>query len=294
MSVLVVSWILTLLSMFSLSFNEEVRSDLRLTRFQAEEAQARALARSGVAIARGVLRETGKNEWDAPVEGWDRNPELFRRLRLGDGFVSVGRHEGQGPNMEAVYGVEDENRRIPLHLVDRELLERLPGMSPEAIEAVLSHVESGGRMPWLAPGLEGEALASIRAYLSGGEAGGVNINTAPQAVLVALGLPKSCVRKVLERRNGPDGRVGTEDDEPFTSLLVPTGGVAELELDSDEAARLSILAREEALVVTSGTFRVRSRGWVAGRKSCAEIEAILKRTETGTLEIVDWRESWQS
>ena len=42
MTVLLVSWVLTLLSLFSLTFNREVRADLALTDWRSEEVQAAA------------------------------------------------------------------------------------------------------------------------------------------------------------------------------------------------------------------------------------------------------------
>jgi len=55
----------------------------------------------------------------------------------------------------------------------------------------------------------------------------VNVNTAPFAVLrVLLGGDEGLARQVIERRSGPDGQEGTEDDTPFRNPAeIPGAGL---------------------------------------------------------------------
>ena len=119
--------------------------------------------------------------------------------------------------------------------------------------------------------------------------GKVNINTAPEKVLeVVIGeefdeLPG----KILAFRNGDDEEPGTEDDRIFqtveaivTQLRSPlaSGG-----LGADEMARLNdLVVNKKIFKVTSGTFRIVSRGTAVGGKVNKTIEAVINRTKDGS------------
>lgn len=296
MAVLVVSWVLALLTLFGASFQHEARTDLRLTRVEREAAQSRALARSGIAVVCAILRETQGNGWDAPGEGWDRNPGLAR-MTLGSGAFSVGyvpATEG-GPS---VYGCQDEGRRIPWEDLDLVTLQRLPGMSAAAAAAIDRYRAAGGTRPdpllLELDRVDGAARAALAEYVTVHPCLGANINTSPREVLVALGIGEDGVQQILARRDGPDGLPGTEDDRPFTSLLVPDGGLQDCRLTSEDAAKVSILARKEHLVTTSNTFRISARGWVEGVAAYCQIDAVLVREPSGDFRRIEWRESWGS
>jgi len=291
-TVLVVAWVLALLSIFSLSFNHEARTELRLSRLDVEAVQARGLARSGLRLAEELAREAAAQDATASGQKWESHAVL-RRVALGSGYFSVGRREGD----EAAYGIVDENRLLPLQVASREILFRLPGLDEATVEALLRYREnvSGTGFPPLAavPGLEPEIRDRVAGYVTSYPAGGVNINTTSRAILEALGISASTVERILARRNGRDGEAGTADDEPFTTLLTPDGGLADLGLSDEEAAAVSILAREEILVTRSDVFRARSRGWVEGSRRYCELEEVIRVTPE-RLEILDWRERWRS
>lgn len=297
MTVLVVAWVLTLLSIFSLGFNHEARTELSLSRLDVETVQARSLARSGITVASELARQAVANEATALGEPWNTSPEL-RRVDLGAGSFSIGAPDSSAPDGRGVtYGLIDEGRRLPLALATREMLERLPGMDASTVDALLQYRESARweGFPPLAehPGIASRLRPSLARWLTLYPGGGVNINTAPRAIFEALGIPAQAVDRILARRIGPDGEVGTSDDAPFTTLLSPEGGLEELSLGPEEAAVISILAREEILVTRSTVFRARTRGWVEGSRRYCEIDAVIRVTSAGT-EFLDWRERWKS
>jgi len=293
-TLLLTLWVLTLFSVFGLSFGREARTDYRLTRLAEERLLARRLALSGVALAEELLLRTGRNRWDAPVEGWDRNPAL-REIPLGAGRCSLGYSEGAGRRVRSVAGCQDEERRLPLDRASRAMLARLPGLTARGIEALLRFRDAAppGADPAGAPGLtEGERRAA-RAYLTTFPSAGVNVNTAPAEVLEALGIPHPLARRIVARRNGPDGQPGTGDDAPFTSVTDPAGGLGECGLGPREGATISHLARAGLLTVRSELFHVRARGWTETGGVLYEVEAVLRRTEGGELDTLAWREDWR-
>lgn len=70
----------------------------------------------------------------------------------------------------------------------------------------------------------------------------VNVNTATLAVLrVLLGGDENLARQVLQRRAGPDGQDGTEDDQPFrSSAEIPSGGVSPASLFTTQSATFEV------------------------------------------------------
>jgi hypothetical protein len=294
MSVLVASWVLTFLTLFALAFSYEARVDLKLTRLERESVVCRSLARSGVEMARAILRNTSQNEWDSPLEGWDENP-VFRSVPLGSGYFSVGHESSTMSEISSTYGVEDEGRRIPLWEVDRRMLDRLQDFEPGDAKAILDFVGKDGprqlARPEAIPGLSRRGREAARRYFSL-HATGVNLNTATPEVLRAIGIPEDALRHLLSHRDGPDGKLGTADDQPFTSVLVPTGGLDQCALAASEAAIVSYLARSELLAVSSDHYHVRSRGWLEEHREYYEIDAVLERHPNGEMAVVEWRESW--
>jgi len=294
-TVVVVSWILTLLAVFSLAFGREVRTDVRLSHQQAEAAVSRSLALSGVDVARELIRRSSANEWDAPSEGWDQNPEL-REIPLGPGSVSLGYPSPDGTR--TVFGIRDEERRIPWVALTDEILARIPGLSPDERRIISARSESGPaptpRELLALPELSAAGALSLGRYVTAEPSKTVNINTASLEILRALGIPRSGAKSIVAHRNGPDRRPGTDDDAPFTTLSDPEGGLGACRLDSEAAAVVSALARTEFLAVQSEVFVVSSRGWLTDRRAYCEINAVLVRVAGGSLQIVDWSERWKS
>lgn len=294
MSVLLISWVLTFLTVFALTFGHETRVGLKRARLQLESVVCRGVARSGVEIAREMLRATSQNEWDSPLEGWDENP-LLRQVPLGAAYFSVGHRSARMDNLDSTYGIEDEDRKIPLWEVDRHMLQRLHNLEEDDAKAVLDFVNSGGHRELARlesiPGLSDRGRETVRQYFTL-YATSVNINTASAEVLRVLGIPEHALTRLLNRRDGPDAKCGTPDDQPFSSVLVPAGGLAECNLAGDEAAIVSYLARRRLLTVRSSHYHVRSRGWVGDRPTYYEVDAVFRRSPNGEMAVVQWSESW--
>jgi len=111
--------------------------------------------------------------------------------------------------------------------------------------------------------------------------GSVNVNTASAIVLqTVLGLDDVQLQAVMQRRDGPDGIPGTDDDMPFHTIQEFTAIVGNL-----NAAALTGV--QGSATVNSTFFTVKSTGQVAGVKHT--IFATFKR-DNGNLETVMWRQ----
>ena len=85
---------------------------------------------------------------------------------------------------------------------------------------------AGHRQPTsgIAPDESGAGMVDLFSAISVGR---VNINTAPQPVIrVMLGGDPNLAQQIIQRRAGPDGVDGTEDDNPYRTMAeVPGAGV---------------------------------------------------------------------
>jgi hypothetical protein len=87
---------------------------------------------------------------------------------------------------------------------------------------------------------------------------------------MALGLDDTHVSALLTRRDGPDGVLGTEDDQPFRSV-----------------GELGGMSPQLAITVNSSYFTVKSTGEVGGAKRT--IIAVLQRQGPNVM-TVTWNE----
>ncbi len=116
--------------------------------------------------------------------------------------------------------------------------------------------------------------------------GKVNVNTAPQEVLTALGFTESGVGCIDSYRAGDDGKPGTEDDSAFPFL---GSVISELQscLPSEDQRRLSDLMREDLLGVGSEAFEVSLTGSLEGApKSRVSLRCVVDRSGR----VLAWRE----
>jgi hypothetical protein len=294
MSVVIVSWILILLSLFGVTYAHDVRGESQLVRLEIERLQLRAWARSGFELARTKLEVT-EDKALYLLSATDPENPFLAPLACGRGWTAVGNSPGGGRKGDWSPGLADELSRIPVAIADSTTLALLPGMSREGIEAVLKAraTSDGKRVPPFAqlPGMDEQSLASCQRYLSRyGEA--VNLNSASAEVLIALGLSKGAVNKLLRWRAGRDKVHGTFDDRHFLALDETDLGIASVVLNSEEAAILAYLASSGRLVLSTEYYSLLARGWGDGYHGLCQIHAVLQKTEMGAIEILEWSESW--
>lgn len=168
------------------------------------------------------------------------------------------------------YGAEDgyyRNLRKPYEAKDSEY---------EILEELL-----------LVKGMNREIFDKVKDYLTVLGEGGVNINTASEEVLSALGLNDELVSEILSFRCGDDLEEATHDDNTFTST---SEIVTELKqftsLDISQIAQLEALISNGKLTVTSENFMIKSTAKLDNKDITHLIVAIVNSGG----EIKYWRE----
>jgi len=237
------------------------------------------------------------NSYNALNESWANNEDLFKNMQLGDGFVTLEYSVSNGRNedeKEILYGIEDECSKININTVSANILatmlERIAEIDEEEAEIIAASIvdwrdvdvitSAGGaeneyyqklKPPYecknrrfeaieellLVKKMSLEIFAKIKNVITIYGTGKVNINTAGFNTFYALGFNESVSKRIIEFRQGKDGKIGTEDDGIFQSIqdLMKIGP-----LFTEESTQINSLISKKIFTVKSDTFRIKAIG----------------------------------
>lgn len=131
---IIVIWVCLGLVALTVYFADQMTSEMRAADGQAAEVMARQAAAGGTRYAAFVLGQFGANG-AVPYRDDYRSSEVA----LGDAtFWFLGRDPDQRPVDEPVFGLVDEASKLNLNTATRTMLEALPTMTPELVDAILS------------------------------------------------------------------------------------------------------------------------------------------------------------
>jgi len=105
----------------------------------------------------------------------------------------------------------------------------------------------------LVEGMNTKKFQAVEPYLTVYGNGKVNVHTASEAVLVALGVSSMGANVVLGYRHGPDGREGTEDDQVFPSLPFFVSEFSR-QASAEDGVKVARLIRKDRLTVGSEAY----------------------------------------
>jgi general secretion pathway protein K len=298
-------WAVCLLAALSVILGYEVRQKIRLS-YRLEEKESLSLvAQAGVMQALALVSSAEEKSWSALADAWSVNEPLFKDVALQGGYYRVGYDvtDEQG-NTQTRFGLTDEERKVNVNTADAVVIERLcVALGIEETDAqglaacivdwrdkdsdVLS-ATSGAEDSYyrglpdpydakdaplslpeelmLVKGMTPEFFEKLANYVTVYGSGKININTAPEPVLSALGLSQGVIRDIMSFRAGRDNVQGTADDGFFDTPLTITQKLAQSNaLTEDEMTELANTS--VALLGTeSQSFLVQSRAYPRGGK----------------------------
>ena len=227
------------------------------------------------------------------------NPGEFAGIRIGDMQVEVV-HEvyaGRAAEMQYVWGLADEQGKINLNTSSAETIKSLivevlgwGGAEAKGLADAVTDWRDYGRheaqgffsddyyknlqFPYavkeqpferldellLVKGVDRKIYEALLPFVPVYGDGRVNINTAAQESLVALGLDQGVAEKVLKARRGADNVEATLDDHIFSNtfdVASETSRVASLEVR--EARQIDALNAKNLLSTESGIYSFLSR-----------------------------------
>lgn len=253
------------------------------------------------------------------------NPEIFRSIAVDDGAADVF-YENYDLGVEeplVLYGVEDEERKLNINTASQQELKRLfiialgftEEMATDLANAIvdwrteldqsivgfygeqyyqrLTFSYEPKKAPFekleellLVKGMNQPLYDYIKRFLTIYGDGRVNINTAPKAVLFALGLSAEVIDLIVSARHGPDGFPATPDDFIFTDRgsSIDIGG---LSLSPEQLAQIDWLYVHQKIATASHFFRIRSQASLVGAEEKRTIDCVMAAHDG---RILSWRE----
>lgn len=308
MLILVVFFLVTL-SLLAFSAGYAARQKLQaVSRLEARE-QMRLSADAAARKASAYVAErinVSDSAFHALNQDW-ANSESWKNVSVGKTTCSIRASDGE----PAAYGLVDEDRKINLNTaqpqalqalfqisadVEREEARRIVAAIRDWIDAdedlndggAESKVYAQSKPPYRsknAPfsrfeellwvkGMSPGILARVEPYLTL-DAKKVNLNTAAEPVLLAMGLDSVLVPKIILFRNGKDGKPGTADDGVFTNLNeVPDVLGRYIYLNDADKKSLSALF-SSGFAVNSTVFRARIFVTLKHQKQMMKVDSII-------------------
>ncbi len=250
---ILVLFALTVLSLLAFSVGYTVRQKLLVvSRLEARE-NLRLAAGAAVQQASTVLAENGGGSYQSLNQFWSSNETLWKKAKIGNVEYSI-MAQGAPDGPESVYGLTDEDRKINLNTAEPDhlqaLFESVASVEKEQARRIVAAIKDwkdedddlndGGaeskdylrRNPaydakneifndlqellWV-QGMTPEIFSKVKPYLTL-DAAKVNVNTASQEVLTAMGLNSNIASKIISFRKGKDGQESTADDGVFKDL----------------------------------------------------------------------------
>ena len=294
-SVLLLSlWATATLASIGIAQATHISLELKWVDRLHEARQAWYLVLEGIAIVSSRLSTpdpaTDNPAWDALKESWGQTPKKPLSFELGT----------------VQYRVQDEQARIPLNAAAATLLARLPGFTqPAADELVRRRAEKKlvshlGELPSVLKnfGFQSESLTKLEPLVTLYGVGPVNLNTASDKVLVALGLTEGFAKELLGYPAGLDGVVGTSDDgileevtsEKMEAVLKGFYGPEYVMTQEEKDTVNALGGLQPPLVgVSSSLFRADVESATSRHGIKKKVSAVLQRSERILVE--GWTES---
>lgn len=242
----IVSWVLVFFVILNIAIYNIVSSQMRIMKFIEGEFIGEHLAKSAFVYAyNGLYQDT---------QDGDIN------IKLG---AEVEKELGQGGFKYFLY---DESSKLNINYADLEMIARLPGMDLETANEVYTSPYKPFRAKESLLSIDGfttERYNKIKDFITVFGSGSININTAAEEALLAVGFDDAVVSQICQLRAGRDGQEGTGDDELFKDM----GEFADkINFSSQQKALLKELLSTGTLTTLPDTLRLEADIFLSGRR----------------------------
>ncbi len=305
---IVTLWVMMLLSLMLAGLSYQVRVETSLERRALEQSRLRLAARGAIHQASARLRTHATDKYHSPRVPWWSDESFYRNQSIGGVLVSLPSTRPLESKVP-LFGLDDEESRLNVNKAEPEQLMGFPGISTVLAESIVrfrrerqensgggqgagSDVEASdklvnGPLRTLQELLEVEGVSEqllfaprdggkppLASFLTCTSSGRVNINSASEEVLTAVGFSEGIVNLILSQRR--HGMAYRSLEEAASALNLDTSGKKWKHLS-------------KALSVRSSTFRVRAVATLPGREQAYNTEATVY-IGGETLVFARWRE----
>lgn len=310
---ILVVWVMALLGVLAAALGSRVAMALDITQRMSQGLQESYLALGAISDVLAVLARDSSSTSDGLGEEWATRQEWFTAGSLDDGQVTMRQPLNEDAPGAAAYGLIDEERKLPLNTATEEILERLfllAGAKPHDALALAQAVEDWrdadhdkrpdgaesfsylGESPsydckdgpfenveelLLIKGMTPALYARVAPYVTVYGSGQLNLNTAGETALRALGLSDDGVLGLLYYRLGEDNLPETGDDRVLTSEAAITSELSSV-LPAEDLNRLARLVKDGLLSVKSDDFHFTVKAEITTTRRPVTVECVLNRT----------------
>jgi len=316
--IIIALWSLLLLATFAVQLGIIVRQKITLVHRLDDRDQRYRIAEAGVRYAISQLRKNDALfSTDFLAERWSDSKNLFEHRSVGKGSFTVSFDYSDEDYSRIFYGLQDEESKINLNKADTDVIMRLleseAGLTRSDAEniaynivdwrdkdSLFQHPQYGAEDSdyknlknsyeskdgdfevieelLLVKKINQEIFDKIKNYITVYGDGKININTAPKAVLLALGLWGYVADDILSFRKGGDLIAGTGDDDIFIQSSTIVSRLSQsFNLSPSELGSLDALVAQGHFVTKSENFMVRSVAELSYRKGQTVIVAVTDR-----------------
>lgn len=322
---LVTLWILAILSLLAVGIGFRTSIELKLTSYQVDSLKAYEIAKAGVIKAINELeRDKSPNTdtlWECGISvGQDETLEAkFKDIKIGDGHFKISYTDETG---NEILGIQDLQGKINVNSANRDILKALSAgftdyTIPDNIRAWRGDADALNKnysdKPYPCKGapldiieellLVKDMTQEIYDAIKGPvtvyptdpkEKFALNVNTASQKALEALGLGESAAKIVIYRA-GEDGDINTPaDNKVFNNIDEVRYFLKSAIGGSFDDTALENLRLENLLCYGSNYFMIRSVGALEGKKARFRkvINCVVRRAAGADCktEVIGWFE----
>jgi type II secretory pathway component PulK len=317
-SILIVAlWSLCLLSAFAVILSYNVRQKIMLVKRLEERAKLSLILDAGVRQAIALLQESEDKSYDSLNDPWSNNVNIFKDISVGDGVCNIKYEYAQSGIPQERWGLIDEERKININKSPAIVMERLfrlvtncdESQARELAACIIDWRDSDSELcvplgsaedsyyksldyPYeagdadfdvleeilLVKGMGEDVFSKVKDYITIYGSGLVNINTADNVTLLALGLDEYTVDNILLFRLGNDGIAGTPDDNIFESIYDITAKMREFcRLSQAQMEQLYAKAGQN-LTTKSNNFMIKCIANLNKRTNFTKVECIINRS----------------
>lgn len=328
-SVLIIAlWSLCIMASLAVILGYGVRQKAAVINRLDVRDRLRSITDAGVKTAICELKTGQEKSYDCMKDSWSNNKKVFGGMVVDGGSYDICYkyvNEESGIS-ETRYGLIDEERKININKLNREVIQRLlqaaANMDETESQALAASIVDwrdtdselsvplgsaedadyrNTQFPYeakdndfevpeeilLVNGMTNGIFEKIKNYITIYGDGKINVNTASQAVLTATGLGEKMIGYIVSFRRGKDGIVGTEDDNIFDMPSNIVPYVTQfVNLSASEVAVLATVS-ERYFATSSQFFMVRGVAALKGKNKTSEAIAVINREG----KILYWRET---
>ncbi|MFH1837134.1 MAG: hypothetical protein ABH862_03370 [Candidatus Omnitrophota bacterium] len=333
---IIAMWALSVLTLFAVMMGVDSRGKMTFVGKIGDRDRLRYIAEAGIEKAIIIIAAKGPNpayDQISDLGGIGTNRYVDKKIGNGECYVGYDYLDTDSEKIKRWYGVSDCESRISLNKAGYKEISAIIKITTDLDKKnaddlaaaivdwrdkddfpLFNGVESRYYMSlkdpypsknsefevlselFLVRGMTKEIYESIIPYVTIYGSGKININTARETVLAALGLNKTLVRKIMKFRAGMDREEGTYDDNIFTTAGTITAELSQaISVSAEEVALLSNLSSAGILSTVSGFFEIRSVGRVGTKDQVLEVVCVYDRAmvDSGENAIKYWHERYQ-